>query len=301
MVKAAMFVPYTPHSSLALELRDLEYGLEKIMGYRLKIVERAGDKLINLLTSSNPWRGKICDRPNCMLCDTKARTGKNLKQDCSKRNLVYETKCETCEKREIEKIEKDPEKDENMKKKMKEKIKVYKYIGETARSVFERSNEHLADMTQLKPCSHLLKHVLDRHEDENHEEVIFNIKVLSYCKSSFERQILESVTIQKERHHHLLNSKAEYNRSAVPRLTTKIGEKQYKKWEKEAEKDIEKNEELEEKIRNLRKQRNKGRRNPVQKDCPASKRRKISGVGYQESFRMREVEQRKILVEKKRI
>ena len=93
--------------------------------------------------------------------------------------------------------------------------------------------------------------------------MIFNIRVLSYCKSSFERQILESVTIQKERHHHLLNSKAEYNRSAVPRLTTKIGEKQYKKWEKEAEKDIEKHEELEEKIRNMSKQRNKGMRNPV--------------------------------------
>ena len=109
VVKAAMFVPYTPHSSLALELRDLEYGLEKIMGYRLKIVERSGDKLLNLLTSSNPWRGKICDRPNCMLCETKTRTGKNLKQDCSKRNLVYETKCQTCEGREIEKKEEDME------------------------------------------------------------------------------------------------------------------------------------------------------------------------------------------------
>ena len=104
---------------------------------------------------------------------------------------------------------------------------------------------------------------LSGSEDEKHEEVIFNIRVLSYCKSSFERRILESVTIQKERHHHLLYSKAEYNRSAVPRLTTKIGEKQYKKWEKEAEKDIEKHEELEEKIRNMSKQRNKGMRNPV--------------------------------------
>ena len=137
-------------------------------------------------------------------------------------------------------------------------------------------------MEQLKPCSHLLKHVLDMHQNENPEEIKFSVRVLSYCKSSFERQIMESVIIQRERHHNLLNSKAEYNRSAVPRLTTKIGEKQYKKWEKEAEKDMEKNEQLEEKIRQMRKMRNKTRRNPTPKDVPASKRRKITQDRYQE-------------------
>ena len=111
-------------------------------------------------------------------------------------------------------------------------MQVYKYIGETARSVYERSSEHVAYMKQLKPSSHLLKHILDVHEKEQITNVKFGIKVLSYTQSSFERQILESVIIKKERHHHLLNPKAEYNRSAVPRLATKIGDKQYKKWEK---------------------------------------------------------------------
>ena len=120
------------------------------------------------------------------------------------------------------------------------------------------------------------------HEEEKPEDIVFNVRVLSYCKISLERQILESVIIQKERDHHLLNSKAEYNRSAVPRLTTKIGEKQYKRWEKESEKDIEKNEELEEKIINLRKMINKGRRNPIQRDGPAGKRRKMSEGKYKE-------------------
>ena len=77
VVKAAMFVPYTPHSKLAMELRELEYELEKIIGYRLKIVERAGNKLEDLLTSSNPWKGKICERQGCMLCESKVRTNKN--------------------------------------------------------------------------------------------------------------------------------------------------------------------------------------------------------------------------------
>ena len=86
-------------------MRDLEFELEKIIGHRLKIVERSGDKLEDLLTSSNPWKGKICERNDCMLCETKTRTSKNLEQECTKRNLVYETKCQTCYGREVEKIE----------------------------------------------------------------------------------------------------------------------------------------------------------------------------------------------------
>ena len=132
----------------------------------------------------------------------------------------------------MKKIEEGEGKDEERKQKLRDNIKVHKYIGETARSVYERNREHLSDMQQIKPCSHLLKHILDLHEEEKPEDIVFNVRVLSYCKNSFERQIIESVIIQKERDHHLLNSKAEYNRSAVPRLTTKIGEKQYKRWEK---------------------------------------------------------------------
>ena len=248
-----MFCPATPHSILAKELRELEYGLEKIMGYRLKIVERAGTKLQDLLTSSNPWKGELCERKDCMLCDSKTRSGKNLKQECTRRNLVYETRCHTCEEKEKRKIEQEEGKDEKEKRREIEKIKIFKYVGETARSVFERAREHKNDIEQLKPCSHMLKHLLDQHEGENFGEIVFNLKVVRYCKSSWERQISESVVIQQERHHHLLNSKAEFNRSAVPRLATKIGESQYKKWEKENEKDKEKHEALEEKIRNLRK------------------------------------------------
>ena len=132
-----MFVPYMPNSTLAKELRDQEFGLEKIMWYRLMIVERAGDKLQDLLTSLTPWKGKICERKDCMLCETKIRTNKNLKQECSKRNLVYETKCQTCEERDQRKIEEYEEKDDREKQKLRERIKVHKYIGETAHSVYE--------------------------------------------------------------------------------------------------------------------------------------------------------------------
>ena len=79
----------------------------------------------------------------------------------------------------------------------------------------------------------MLRHMLEVHEDEERSEIKFGMKVLRYTRSSFERQILESVLIQGSRSHHILNSRAEYNRCPIPRLVTKLGEKEMKKWREE--------------------------------------------------------------------
>ena len=58
------------------------------------------------------------------------------------------------------------------------------------------------------------------------------MRVIKSTRTAFERQIMESVMIQKERHHQIMNNKAEYNRCALPRLTAKLGEKDLEKWRK---------------------------------------------------------------------
>ena len=98
---------------------------------------------------------------------------------------------------------------------------------------------------------------------------------MKYCQSSFERQVLESVLIQSERkHHNILNSRSEYNRCSLPRLSTKMGEDSYKEFGQEIEN--EKNGELriKKKIRELRKEKNKARLHPTKEVGP--KRRKIN-------------------------
>ena len=93
----------------------------------------------------------------------------------------------------------------------------------------------------MNPTSHLLKHIIDKHEGEEVETIRFGIRVLKFTRTSFERQILESVKIQQERKdHYLLNSRSDFNRRAVPRLSSKIGEKDFKRWEKEGEREKEK-------------------------------------------------------------
>ena len=99
-------VPFTRNSGLARRYRQSEGNMGALCDYRLKFVERAGRKISDILTTSNPWRGKDCERDRCVPCDTKERTGKDKGQDCSKRSLVYETWCLDCEQKEKEKIEK---------------------------------------------------------------------------------------------------------------------------------------------------------------------------------------------------
>ena len=101
---------------------------------------------------------------------------------------------------------------------------------------------------------------MESHEAEKLEDIIFNIKVLRYAKTAFERQIYESVLIQENTGHKLLNSKSEYNRCAISRLTLKIGDKETKEEVDRRKEEQKKEEEIDEKVRGLRKQKNRQRK-----------------------------------------
>ena len=220
-IMAVMNCPATPGGELAKRLRQGEQEMKIPTGYILKIVERAGVKILDQLHKSNPWRGDDCERWRCMHCKTKVKTEKYQTQCCKRRKIIYETWCMSCENKEAEKIRENSENDKEAKEKI-DKIQLYKYVGESSRSIFERGWEHEHDKNQLRNKSHMLRHAIEMHGEEKLEEVEFGIRLLRTARTSFERQILESVLIQEHRHHHLLNSKSEYNRCALPRLATKI-------------------------------------------------------------------------------
>ena len=279
-VKAVMFIPFTPGSELAKLLRENEEHLNKITNCKIKIVERACTKLQDLITKSDPWKGTDCSRQNCLLCLTKLKTEKNKNQDCHKRNIVYETRCLTCQQEQNDKID-TMEIDEKEKSELKKTAKLYKYIGESSRSSFERGWEHVNDMAQLKTTSHMLKHVLTKHPEQDMAEVQFGMKIVRTCMSSFERQIYESVLIQREREeHHILNSRTEYNRCSLPRITTQVGEQEVEKYNQTLLQEKQEEEKLEKLIINLRKQRNKARLMPAKSQDLGTKRRKINRTEY---------------------
>jgi hypothetical protein len=143
----------------------------------------------------------------------------------------------------------------------KRKEKRYIYIGETNRSVYECRMEHQNDIKACKTSSHMLRHLLDVHEEEEEDwdNIKFGMRILKNTRTAFERQILESVTIQKCRGHHIMNNKAEFNRCALPRLTAKLGERDLEKWREEDRKEMEKEATIEEKIRIRKKEKAKRR------------------------------------------
>ena len=93
------------------------------------------------------------------------------------------------------------------------------YIGETSRSIYERAGEHWDAYRNRKPDSHIWKHHLMHHNSEGEPEMIF--KVVGTFRSALSRQINEAVRM-KNRGTLALNSKGEYNRCKIHRLT--VGE-----------------------------------------------------------------------------
>ena len=118
----------------------------------------------------------------------------------------------------------------------------------------------------------------------------FGGKIIKQTRSAFNRQISESVQIQiNAEKHFILNSKSEYNRCALPRLATKLGEIPMDKLEKQIkQKKIEEKErekELVRKIRELRVRQSYGRREKVSNlDQPAEKRRRTGQTTHKRVY-----------------
>ena len=124
---------------------------------------------------------------------------------CTQRNLTYETSCQSCTVKGKKAI----------------------YIGETARSTYERGIEHSQDYRSGKPDGHMYCHAHDAHEGEDKPK--FGMRILRQHKSPLYRQVHEAILISMNENI-VLNAKHEYNRCLLPRLSVMIGESEDKKY-----------------------------------------------------------------------
>ena len=79
----------------------------------------------------------------------------------------------TCWEEDTKEIEEKCGEDDKLKKDMMKNRRASKYIRETLRSVYERTWEHTNSMKQLQPSSYMLKHILERHGEEDMEKIEF--------------------------------------------------------------------------------------------------------------------------------
>ena len=67
-IMSVVFVPHTYKSELAKRLRERLEKLEKLGSLKLKVVEKTGEKLVDLLHRSDAWSDMDCSREDCLIC-----------------------------------------------------------------------------------------------------------------------------------------------------------------------------------------------------------------------------------------
>ena len=173
--ETVLFVDATPRSELAKECR----GILKEAELKIKVVEKSGKLLKRYLTRSDPFKLLNCESEECYVCKV------NPTLNCKTRDAVYEIKC-TC--------------GEN-------------YIGETARSLGERCNEHIKKLERKESTSVFHQHMIEKHSGT---EQSLSIQLLGTCPNdAMLRQVTEATYIHMNNPE--LNAKEEWGNSNVPR------------------------------------------------------------------------------------
>ena len=114
-----------------------------------------------------------------------------------------------------------------------------KYVGESGRSGYERGNEHINSFKNMEETSHLLKHYLIFHKDIKMEEMKYGMRIRSVFQNCLERQVGEALVIDIEQRKKitLMNSKSEYNRCKLPRISTRNHSEHWREEKEESEED----------------------------------------------------------------
>ena len=151
--ETVVFIPTTPNSILK---KKYEQQINAT-NVKMKVVERRGTTLLSSLQKTKPLRRKCKD--DCMVCAS-CTNGRDRNSKCRKENVTYEIVCKICQKN---------------------------YVGETARNLKTRANEHDYKTSVMK------NHFEENHKDQNPSKETVSIKVTATYKTalSIDRQISE--------------------------------------------------------------------------------------------------------------
>ena len=208
-IEAVMFVPHTPGGLLAKLLQEEDDRFRKGTGMkRIKMVERGGRTVKDIVSKTNPWAGDGCERDDCLPCMGERGSGGN----CQQENIVYRIHCQECELGHIK----------------------AEYTGESSRTMYLRGKEHLDGLVKKNEKNALWKHCAQVHGGR---QVKFTMKIVRSHKTPFTRQVQEGVEIDNSTANIIMNSKGEWNGSRIPRVVIEVGE-EVQDEEGERERDI---------------------------------------------------------------
>ena len=165
---------------------------------RVKVVERGGESIRDRLCRNNPWGSTRCERDKCIICPHSKEGRGGM---CRREGVVYKITCSKCEEGGVR----------------------AEYWGETARTGFERGEEHLAGLESQYEKNSLWKHSLLHHNGTLGLEDL-RMEIVESHRSPLNRQVHEGVELDTNRADLILNSKSEWNHCRIPRIMIEVGD-----------------------------------------------------------------------------
>ena len=135
-VESVLFCNYTPFSQLKKLLQAEE---DKINGTkttcRVRVIERAGPKIKDMLSNNKPWLQVQCGK-ECAPCNTKPG-------QCKTASVTYQIVCINCQEKGQKAI----------------------YIGESARTFYDRARDHEKALKAKNTTYGVVRHWQECHSD----------------------------------------------------------------------------------------------------------------------------------------
>ena len=183
-----LFVPYTPNSMLAREIKAVsDRRMKNGASINFKIVESGGVPLKSIFHRSDPWDNVKCGRSDCFPCQ------KDSGGSCRRSGVTYQILCLECKNNGI----------------------VAQYKGESGRNMYCRGKEHLSDLRKKSKSSPLWKHCLEVHGGDI---VDFKMELTGKFNTPLARQVMEGIHITHFKGN-IMNSKAEWRQPAIAQVS----------------------------------------------------------------------------------
>ena len=186
-----LFVPATPGGVLASRMQKRIAELNPSSVNQLKVIEKGGIKLKNILVEKDPFGKNLCQNPRCPVCyETEyTKPAGHSKIPCTTMSVGYQIRCNLCDCR---------------------------YEGETGRTIRIRQLDHLSDLENRRKDTPLVKHWLKMHPSQKPK---FKIKILKKFSDPLTRQVDEGLRIYQTNPELILNSKSEANHPKIMRIS----------------------------------------------------------------------------------
>ena len=90
--RSVIFVSYSEGGTLIKQVKEVLGRMERILGYRVKAVEKTGVALSRQFPLTQLWEGVKCGRLDCVPCN---QGGAQL-YPCTRRSVSYQNICLRC-------------------------------------------------------------------------------------------------------------------------------------------------------------------------------------------------------------